>query len=332
LGKPEGHSATFVEHRRPGPVVVLDDDSAFLEMLGMTLPSELDVRLYTDPDLCVDSLLRQIPSVQADAWAHREILEKSRRGTSLIQLMTSYWARHTERMGLAQVLVLDYNMPRASGTHYLGGLQGWQGRRILLTGLDDMEAVEPFVEAGHIESVIHKKMQGMSRHLVSELRSLLASAPTEVSRIWRDALTSSQRGALAAPGVSRELHELVQARCVEFVILPKPFGVLGLDAEGDVHWLQLAEPSATGEMATEAIRRGLPAALVHEVHSGTCLLDADLLEAVASDRAVSAYPAFSLGAGRRLLGAWLPLPDGIVKPLGYLEWLAANRNRSVIES
>lgn len=327
-----GHHGSLADYRRPGPVVVLDDDSAFLEMLGMTLPSDMDIRLYTDPDLCVEFLLRQVPFLETDAWAHREIIDQSRRGKSLIQLMAAYWAKHTERVGLAQVLMLDYSMPRGAGTRYLASLRSWPGRRVLLTGMDDMDAVEPFVRAGQIESVIHKQMTGMSKHLVSEIRALMASASTDIAHIWHNELTASQEAVLETRGVRKGLHELAQARCVEYVLLAKPFGVFGLDAAANFHWLHLTSAADLDAAATEAIRRGLPASVVQDVRSGAQVLDADLLEAVAVDRAASAYAAFSIGPGRRLFGAWIPVPEVMVKPFPYREWLASNRTRAVIEA
>lgn len=311
-------------------MVVLDDDSAFLEMLGMTLPSDLDVRLYTDPDLAVDFLLRQTPFIEADTWAHREIIDQSRRGKSLIHLVAAYWAKHSERVGLAQVLVVDYNMPRGAGTRYISSLHGWPGRRVLLTGMDDVEAVEPFVRAGQIESVIPKQMTGMSKHLVAELRALVASAPSQIAKLWRSELTATQDAVLAVRSVAKPLHEVARARCIEYVILPKPFGVLGLDADGTFHWLQLVLAEGLDAAATEAVRRGVPARTVNDVQSGAQLLDVDLLAAVAVDGDVTAHPAFAIGPGRRLFGAWLPVPDVMAKPYPYREWLKTNSTRSII--
>jgi len=320
------------DYRRPGPVVVLDDDSAFLEMLGMTLPEDLDLRLYTDPDRCIEFLLSQVPFIEMEAWAHRDIMDRARHGgESLVRMMLSFWAQQTERVGLAQLLVLDYNMPRGTGAAYLGKLHGWPGRRVLLTGMEDVEAVESTVHAGKIDSVIHKQMLGMSGHLVNEIRTLVSNAPNEVALAWRNALSPGQAALLGARGVAKELHALVQARCVEYVLLPKPFGVLGLDAQANIHWLQLADTTELNNLATDAVRRGLPAALVSEVRAGARLLDVDLHNAAGIDAAPTGYGAIPIGAGRRLLGAWMTLGQVPVRPPAYRDWLAANRTRAVIE-
>ena len=102
----------FPIYRRPGGVVFLDDDPAYLEMLAEVMPEHWPIRLFTRPADCIAYLQQEPAEREADTWRQMDILDKWRSGQGLIPQILRYWREAaTWRFGLAQVCVVDYSMP-----------------------------------------------------------------------------------------------------------------------------------------------------------------------------------------------------------------------------
>lgn len=323
---------SFPLYRSPGTIVFLDDDPDYLDMLALVIPEEWHVRLFRRAQACINQLQQEPPLWEADAWTQQEMIEDARAGGApLISQILRYWAERTQRYALTQVCVVDYSMPGMDGLQALSELVDWPGLRVLLTGqADEQIAVDAF-NRGLIEQFIAKQTPDISRRLIETLGRLQATASGRYSQIWRSTLTQSQNALLRVPSIARDLTEFVANRWVEYVVIGRPFGVLGRDANGRVGWLQLEPMSGLGELAELAGAAGVSAASVTEIQKGKKLAALELGVALGRKGAPELNPALPIGQEESMLGALFAV--GIEQSphasTCYHRWLADQPKRFV---
>lgn len=322
---------SFPLFRRPGAVVFLDDDPAYLEMLAMVLPRHWHVRLYLRPQPCVNQLQQEPPRWEADAWTQQEIIERWRAGSPLIPQILQYWATQTERFNLSRVCVFDYAMPGMDGLQALGELTDWPGGRVLLTGQADEHIAVSAFNRGLIDQFIAKQTPDISQHLIAVVQRMLDQPQIRHSHIWRAALTQPQHALLQVPSVGRQLASLATTHWVEHAVIGQPFGILGVDAEGRVSWLQLETSAGLAELAELAEAAGLGAAAADDIRAGRTLVDLELQQALGHPGSPRHQPAFSIGHQGGLLGALFPVELAGHAPAftGYKQWLKKHGDRTV---
>ncbi len=322
---------SFPLFHRPGSIVFLDDDPAYLEMLAMVLPRQWHVKLYLRPQACVNQLQQEPPLWEADAWMQQEMIEHWRAGRPLIPQVLNYWANHTERFGLTKVCVFDYAMPGMDGLQALGELMDWPGGRVLLTGQADEHVAVSAFNRGLIDQFIAKQTVDISQHLITVIQRMLAQPQMRHSQIWRAALTQPQHALLQVPSVARQLASLAISHWVEHVVIGQPFGILGMDADGRASWLQLESAAGLVELAELAESQGVKAAAADDIRAGRHLVDLELQQALGQPGPARLVPAFSIGHEGTLLGALFPVevaarPPGLI---GYKHWLKKYGRRTV---
>ena len=322
---------SFPLFRRPGAVVFLDDDPAYLEMLAMVLPHHWDVRLHLRPQACVNQLQQEPPKWEADAWAQQEIIERWRAGSPLIPQILQYWATQTERFGLSRVCVFDYAMPGMDGLQALGELTDWPGGRVLLTGQADEHVAVSAFNRGLIDQFIAKQTPDISQHLIAVVQRMLDQPQIRHSHIWRAALTQPQHALLQVPSVGRQLASLASTHWVEHAVIGQPFGILGVDAEGRVSWLQMETSAGLAELAELAEAAGLNGAASEDIRAGRTLVDLELQQALGHPGPPRHKPAFGVGQQGGLLAALFPVEPAPHAPAlaGYRHWLKKHGDRTV---
>ena len=322
---------SFPLFRRPGAVVFLDDDPSYLEMLAMVLPRHWHVRLHLRPQACVNQLQQEPPKWEADAWAQQEIIERWRAGNPLIPQILHYWATQTERFDLSRVCVFDYAMPGMDGLQALGELTDWPGGRVLLTGQADEHVAVSAFNRGLIDQFIAKQTPDISQHLIAVVQRMLDQPLVRHSQIWRAALTQPQHAVLQVPSVGRQLASLANTHWVEHVVIGQPFGILGMDADGQVSWLQMETSAGLAELAELAAAAGLDGAVSEDIRAGRTLVDLELQQALGGLGQPRHKPAFSIGHQGGLLAALFPVEvTGHVPALaGYKNWLKKHGDRTV---
>lgn len=300
----------FPIYRRPGGVVFLDDDPAYLEMLAEVMPEHWPVRLFTRPSECINYLQQEPPELEADSWRHQEILDRWHSGQGLIAQILQYWREAgCWRFGLAQVCVVDYSMPAMNGLQVLEELATWPGARVLLTGrADEQIAVQAFNSA-LIEQYVPKQASEISRRLTTSIQRLLDEPWGLQAQTWRASLSREQMAVITAPPIARQLKTLADTlRWVEHVVIGDPFGVLGLDDAGQATWLHLEHESRLDDLADLAACSGLSGADLDDIRAGRSLFDGEFQVAIGSDRSglVTAIP---LGHG--MLAALTKVPGDL---------------------
>jgi CheY-like chemotaxis protein len=321
---------SFPLFHRPGTVVFLDDDPDYLEMLALVLPRNWHVKLFLRPNDCINYLQQEPPFWEADAWNQQQLVDQWRGGKPLIPQVLGYWSRYTERYALTRVCVFDYSMPEMDGLTALGELVDWPGSRVLLTGqADEQVAVQAF-NRGLIDQFIAKQTPDISRRLVESVDHLLATPNARHAQIWRATLSPEQNALLRIPSVGRELAAFAARRWVEHVAIGDPFGVLGMDAQGGVSWLQLETREGLKALAELAEIEGVPAADLEDLRTGRKLANLELRQAFGRSAPVQLNAAFTLGEEANLLAAefGVELAQG-ADANSYQGWLARQERRSV---
>jgi CheY-like chemotaxis protein len=269
---------SFALYRCPRGVVFLDDDRDYIEMLGEVMPSDWFVRLFLRPIACIDLLKHEIASREADAWTQQDIVNRWRDGTALIPQILQYWREDSvARFALTKVCVVDYAMPAMSGLQVLGELTRWPGSRILLTGRADEQLAVSAFNRSLINQFIPKQSPDIRLRLTEAVRSLQDQPDERHQQIWRATLSHKQNELLCDPLISAELENLTcRQGWVEHVVIGAPFGVLALNARGDVSWLQLEPAENLQELAEMALSQGWDALTVQDIRAGKMLIDLEL--------------------------------------------------------
>jgi CheY-like chemotaxis protein len=323
---------SFALYRRPGGVVFLDDDRDYLEMLAEVMPPDWYVRMFLRPVACIDQLVKETLQWEADAWAQQEIINRWRAGALLIPQILQYWRDDgMARFALTRVCVVDYAMPAMSGLRVLGELTGWSGSRILLTGRADEQLAVSAFNRGLIDQFIAKQTPGIRLRLTEGIQTLRQVPDTRHQQTWRATLSREQHALLCEPAISAALEKLaIEHGWIERVVIGAPFGLLALNAQGSVSWLQLEPADKLKELAEMAESQGLDAATVQDIRAGRQLVDLELQLALGAGENARAQPAFAIdGAPSRLYAAVFSVPDhlGPGTASSYARFSATVENR-----
>lgn len=322
---------SFPLFQRPGTVVFLDDDPDYLEMLALVLPRHWHVKLFLRPADCINYLQQESPFWEADAWNQQQLIDHWRDGKPLIPQVLAYWSKYSERYALTRICVVDYSMPGMDGLQALGELVDWPGARVLLTGQADEQVAVNAFNRGLIDQFIAKQTPDISHRLIEAIHHLMAAPNARHSQIWRATLTPEQNALLRVPSVGRDLGEFVAKRWVEHVVIGDPFGVLGMDAAGQVSWLQLEPAGGLAELAELAEAEGVGTAGREEICQGRKLVDLELRQALGHGAPPELNPAFPIGRDAHLLGSLFAVAPNFSPPKvnSFTSWLARQERRRV---
>lgn len=324
---------SFHLFRRPGTVVFLDDDPDYLEMLALVLPRHWHVRLHLRPARCIFDLHREPPLWEIDAWTQQVLVDEWRQGKPLIPHILDYWARATDRYGLTRVCVVDFSMPGMDGLQVLSELSDWQGARVLLTGQADEQVAVRAFNRGLIDQYIPKQLPDISKRLVESVEQLMNTPNPRHAQIWRATLRPEQTALLRKPGLQQALQEFAARHWVEHVAIGDPFGILGLDGEGNVSWLQLETRDGLRALAEVAEIAGVGQPELDEIRNGRKLVNLELRQALSMSGPCELVQAFAPAGDESLLAALFQVPASALArpPAGYNAWLASQPPRQVIE-
>lgn len=324
---------SFDLFRRPGTVVFLDDDPDYLEMLALVLPRHWHVRLHLRPARCIFDLHREPPLWEIDAWTQQVLVDEWRQGKPLIPQIIDYWAHASDRYSLTHVCVVDFSMPGMDGLQVLSELSDWQGARVLLTGQADEQVAVRAFNRGLIDQFIPKQLPDIAKRLVDAIEQLLETPNPRHAQIWRATLRPEQAARLRKPALQQALQEFASRQWVEHVAIGDPFGILGLDADGNVSWLQLETREGLQALAEAAEFGGVSGAQQEEIRSGRKLVNLELQQALSLPGPCELVQAFAPGGDGSVLAALFQVPGSALarKPAGYNSWLAQQPPRHVIE-
>jgi CheY-like chemotaxis protein len=323
----------FPLYHRPSALIFLDDETPYLEMLAIVLPREWCIRFHTRKRDYLAQIREQSQQWEEDVALHQDIINQWHKGKPLARQILEYWRSQSQRYGLPSIAVVDYAMPGANGLEVLKVSPPWPPYRVLLTGkADEHTAVEAFND-GLIDRYVTKQHPDLVQQLIGTLRQYY-SAPMDFHEgIWRNALRRSQNQVLQDRAVQQSLVDwLKQHDCMEYVVLPEPFGLLALDAGGQAHWLQFEmhkDLTAAVDLASAA---GHDAFTLQAIAQGQMLSNAEWLQALGDDQNPQAVTAKAFGTGGHLIAAHFPQVSLGQVGLGHRNFLASLPDRGVDDS
>jgi CheY-like chemotaxis protein len=320
----------FPLYHRPSALVFLDDETPYLEMLAIVLPQEWCIRFHTRMRDYLAQVHAQSQQWEDDVSKHQDIINQWYRGKPLPGLVLAYWREQQQRYGLPSIAVVDYAMPAANGLEVLKVSPAWPPYRVLLTGKADEHTAVAAFNDGLIDRYVTKQTPDLVQQLVSALRQHY-NAPMDFHEgIWRNVLRRSQQQALQDRAVQQALIDWLKRHdCVEYVVLPEPFGLLALDALGHAHWLQFEmykDLAAAVDLATAA---GHDSQTLAAIAQGQLLSDAEWRQALGSQGQSRTAPTMALGTGEHLLAAHFPQEAMGSIGLGHRAFLASLPERTI---
>jgi CheY-like chemotaxis protein len=294
----------FPLYHRPSALVFLDDETPYLEMLAIVLPREWCIRFHTRMRDYLAQINTQAQQWEDDVAMHQDIINQWYQGKPLPGLVLDYWRSQGHRYGLPSIAVVDYAMPAANGLEVLKASPPWPPYRVLLTGKADEHTAVAAFNDGLIDRYVTKQTPDLVQQLISALRQNY-NAPMDFHEgIWRNVLRRSQQLALQDRAVQQSLTEWLKAQdCVEYMVLPEPFGVLALDSTGHAHWLQFEMYKDLAAAVDLAKAAGQDEPTLAAIAQGQVLSDVEWLQAIKSEDKPQAAPAMALGTGGHLIAA-----------------------------
>ncbi len=324
---------SFPLFHRPGSVVLLDDDPDYLEILAVVLPRRWHLRMFLRPAQCIYYLHRERRRWEQDRWSHQAMVDLWRQGKPLIPQILQYWASTPERHALTHVCVVDFSMPGMDGLQALSELTGWPGARVLLTGQADERVAVGAFNRGLIDRYIPKQDPNVTARLTEAIDALCDRPHEQHNAIWRSTLRTDQLELLATPELQQALQRYAWGQWTEYVVIGQPFGVLGLDRQGQASWLQLQTRESLPALAELAKRQGADAQSLQDILRGHCLMPLEVRQILALEGPGQPLPAFALALHGQVLAALFELPASALldPPLGYGPWLAAQSQHGVLD-
>jgi len=310
-------NTTLPLYQRPGRFVFLDDDPEYLAMLGMVMPTAWSIELFTRPSAFLARMRDEAAAWEADVARQVAVLDRWRQGQTLLPQVLRYWADTPQRTRLVQRCVVDHAMPGMHGLAVLAQLANWPGMRLLLTGQADQQVAIQAFNQGLIDRFIPKQTPGIARQVQQALMEPAPQIRRALDTLWRTTLSVEQWSWLQREDVARDLKNLLaQRRWVEHAVTGAPFGMLGLNLQGQVEWLQLESPDSLRELAELCTAAGLSAAVRDDVGAGRLLVAAELQTQLGLSGPPRQTPAFMVGGPQGLVGAVFALaPDDLPAPL-----------------
>ena len=323
-------SLTLPLVHRPGSILFLDDDTDYLEMLGMVIPAHIQVELFSRPAGFARRMAQEPERWEADAQRQLQMIDRWRNGHPLLPQILRYWSGQPERHRLVQSCVVDYAMPGTDGLAVLNTLLDWPGSRVLLTGQADEQIAVKAFNSGLIDQFVPKQTHDITRHLLSVLRKLAQAPHVRLNTLWRSVLTPEQQSLLQMPSVEQNLQRYSQTHWVEHVVLGEPFGLLGVDVDGRCEWLQLEPVAGLPALAEVAGSAGLDFETVRAIRAGEQLAAVELHQQLGLTGPVRLARAEPLDEDGLLTSAVFPLDPADHPPLpAYRAALRAAEHRVV---
>lgn len=317
----------FQLFRRPGVIALVDDDGNYLSTLGMLAPPEWGVELFTSPKSALKFVLNDAPILEEDLGRIKAIAQSQTAESAdpVAERMLAYWRDNPQRFDRVCVVVSDFAMPAMTGLDLFRAMGSWAGGRILLTGFaDETVAVKAFNEK-LIDHFVPKNSKGtLMDDIERTVRRYCRLAHPRTQSIFREALDDKRFAALQVEDVASELRAIVDAQWPEYVVLDRPFGVLGLSFDGKPGWLQLETAASLSEAADVAADMGVAAPQVEEIRKGTILAAPELGLRTTS----LTSPAKVLGTSQPLYAAVFEVDESLAA-CSYSHWLNQRAERAI---
>lgn len=285
-----------------GAILSLDDEAIFHRLLGRVL-DQRKLRSFVNIGVFTLEMEHQVALQELACEKLTRILEDWRdEGASLRSGIIDYWGDEAIQ-GLASLVMVDYQMPHASGIDVLSSttLQAWRGGKLLLTAhADDRVAVAAF-NGSLIDQFVSKQVMADGSDAILTIVESVADAGNDaLQRVWASQVNHQQQQALGQ--CRANLLALMRANhWTNHAVIGQPFGILGKTSSGLIQWLQLETAESFAALLELLDASGVSARDRPRIGARKAL---PLLEMGQGDGAPDIQDAFELGVGGiQLLGA-----------------------------
>jgi CheY-like chemotaxis protein len=317
----------FKLFQRPHSMVCIDDDVSFIEVLAMSAPPTWDVHYFTKTKNCITHLSNHAQMMQRDLNQFKQVFQTPSDGKGVIASTLQYWRQNPQRWGLCELGFFDYSMPKMNGLELLVQVPDWRGTRILLTGFaDEKIAIKAFNE-GLIQHFLKKHEEPLVNTLMQAVDQLSPYTHNTQHSLCQNQLNDTQASLLKHSLTSDALNLFVKTHWIEYVVLSDPFGILGLDAQGKLSWLQLERQCDIDDLKAIAASEPWDTATHEALASGAVLSNSLLRQALNDGIAPAIAPVAEFG-DEGLIGAMFPFtaPNALNSPVCYADWCKANKS------
>lgn len=270
---------TFPLLKTPQRVLYVDDKGSFLEALRKSLPFTHSRYFSTSPETAVYRMeaegvhWRKLEALLAEPAAPDFSERRFGMASRVIASHFSSWSR----FNLTSVVVVDYSMPLMNGLEMIRTLGAWPGRRILLTGEADYNVAVAAFNAGLIQRFIPKDQRDLVTVLRKACDEMHSTVCAHIGQMLRPTLSQENKDLLDTPTVAAALTKKIEELMWdEYVVIGRPFGLLGLSHDGPLQWLQLETTDSLEQLAEIASEDGLRGNDVDGIRSGQFILTSEI--------------------------------------------------------
>ena len=261
----------------PKRVVYVDDKGSFLEILRKTMPRLLARQFISSPLEAVAQLSKEVAY-----WRDLERLLSVAEGRDdetigfASTLISSYFGNWS-RFHLTSVLIVDYAMPGLNGLDVIRRVDSWPGRRILLTGEADANVAISAFNSGLIQKFIPKSTANLYQAIKTGYEDMHDTVCEHLGHLIQPTLTLEQRELLGNANVERGLRRKVEdLDWVEYVVVARPFGLLGMRHDGPLQWLQIETNDSLQSLADILGEMGFSELDIQHVREGHLIGNVEL--------------------------------------------------------
>jgi len=260
----------------PTSVLVLDDDSLFLESLDFQFSDELSCQTFTRPDAALEHLRSQAAQHPNFARYFKDCSEmdlgsEARRGDRMLRLQLSELRSivdDSSRHQRVSVAVVDYDMPKMTGVEFCRTIRDLPVKTILLTGKAGLETAITAFNEGVIDRFLQKQDSNVSATLRREIKRLQRDYFADISNPISSALALRNPSFFVDPSFIDLFQELAEKnRVVEHYACASPPGVMMRDADGNEMFLLVSDQNTANSQCEVAEKESAPSNMVDLLRS-----------------------------------------------------------------
>jgi len=256
---------------------MVDDDSDFLDAMGLLLERRINYRLFQSARQGLDyvnnspgheMLLRRVYSsyktgpFDSDTLTHIDINAIHKE------------IYNPDRFSIPSVIVLDYSMPEMNGLEFCASLTNPYLKKILLTGQADTDLAVQAFNAGLIDQFISKKDQNLETKLNQSIATLQQHYFNRSFKLISDPIIASGRSRfITNPFFIQYFNQIREQNSItEYYLIDEPYsGFLLLNMKGEVSLLLILAEEKMQNYIEKSKSHGAAPELMQHLQKGTMI-------------------------------------------------------------
>ncbi len=222
----------------PSQVILVDDDSDFLDAVSLILPRDLSFRLFQS----ARQALTHINAAQHHSELIRRVYSSYKTGPFDSDTLTHIDINeiykeiyNPDRFTTPSVVVVDYSMPSMNGLELCASLKNPYIKRILLTGQADTDIAIQAFNDGLIDQFISKKDQDLEGKLQRSIANLQQHYFSKSFKLITDPVVANSQSRFINDAEFIDYFNKIrnERKILEYYLLDEPYaGFLMLDEQG----------------------------------------------------------------------------------------------------